>query len=363
MTSGTDAAMSHEPLAVGPLAAEAGGNAEAGLPPVFLPADDQLHIAMMSDRWWETETAWFSFHHPERKLGGWLYTMIRPNIGTVAGGVWIWDDTAYLPWEVPYSANYTALELPSDLDFRDAVLPNGVTMRVLEPTMSYALNYDDGDRLSVDLRFDGVMPPEPLTAVGSTFGSAHHFDQLGRVSGSITLHGEIIDIDCLGMRDRTWGPRPENRPRRAAYVTGAASADHAFLAVTNVRADEDLVAYGFLRRDGRTVSLLEGSRTVTRDGEHGWVISIVIDAVDSEGRRLHAVGEPVSRIIVNRHTFIDINSLVRWDLNGETGWGEDQDMWPMHTFSATQRLRRAARSETGGSEKGLAEIDTSRAEG
>jgi len=46
------------------------------------------------------------------------------------------------------------------------------------------------------------------------------------------------------MRDRTWG----RRPRTAApgcYVTGAASASHGFLAVTNVRPEGDLVAYGF----------------------------------------------------------------------------------------------------------------------
>ena len=50
-------------------------------------------------------------------------------------------------------------------------------------------------------------------------------------------------------------------------------------------------------------------------------------AKDAEGRALVAVGESVSRIIINRHTFIDINSLIRWNMNGEIGWGEDQDMW------------------------------------
>ena len=58
--------------------------------PVFTAADDGFHFDVMSDRWWETETSWFSFHHPERRLGGWLYTMVRPNIGTVAGGAWAW---------------------------------------------------------------------------------------------------------------------------------------------------------------------------------------------------------------------------------------------------------------------------------
>ena len=311
---------------------------EPGGAPAFSPEDDGFHFGVMSDRWWETETSWFSFHHPERRLGGWLYTMVRPNIGTVAGGAWVWDDSAWLPWEVLYSANYSALQLPPGADLRDVTLPTGVSIRVVEPATSYELGYDDGDRLTAALRFDGVMAPEPLTAVGSTFGSAHHFDQFGRVTGHLVLHGERIDVDCVAMRDRTWGPRPENRPRQAAYVTGAAGADHGFLAVTSTRPDRDPVAYGFLRRDGRTVSLAGGERRVERHPE-GWVASVTIEATDAEGRRLRAVGEPVSRILVNRHTFIDVNSLVRWDLDGETAWGEDQDMWPVHAYAAASRAR------------------------
>jgi hypothetical protein len=207
--------------------------------------------------------------------------------------------------------------------------------------MSYALGYDDGPRLQASLRFDGVMPPEPLTDTGSTFGHSYHFDQIGRVSGELVLHGDSIAIDCLAIRDRTWGRRPEDRPRQAAYVTGVASATHGFLAVTNVEAERHPVAYGFLRRDGRTVRLTQGERRVERDTTNGWIRRIELQAQDAEGREIRAVGEPVSRIIINRHTFIDINSLVRWDLNGEIGWGEDQDMWPVHRWS---RMRRSAHS-------------------
>jgi hypothetical protein len=303
----------------------------------FGPDDDALHTPVMSDRWWETETSWFSFHHPERRLGGWLYTMVRPNIGTVAGGAWVWDDTAWLPWDVLYSANYTALRLPADADLRDVTLPTGVSLRVVQPTQTYALGFDDGNRLQLQLQFAGVMPPEPLAAVGSTFGSAHHFDQFGRVTGHIVIRDERIDIDCLAMRDRTWGPRPENRPRQAAYVTGAASAEHAFLAVTNTKAGHDPVAYGFLRRDGQTVGLAAGQRTVVRNEQHGWVEQVTITAADTAGRELQAVGTPVSRMIIDRHTFIDINSLISWDVDGEAAWGEDQDMWPVHTFAASRR--------------------------
>ena len=46
---------------------------------------------------------------------------------------------------------------------------------------------------------------------------------------------------------------------------------------------------------------------------------------------------PLSRIVINRHTFIDINSLIRWEINGEGGHGEDQDMWPVHRWSRMRR--------------------------
>lgn len=306
----------------------------------FTARDDDFHFAEMGDDWWATETAWFSFHAPARRLGGWLYTLARPNIGTVAGGCWIWDDTAHLPWEALYSANYSALPLPRGVALRDCRLPTGVSIKVIEPCTSYALGYDDGERLRADLRFDAVMPPEPLAGVGSTFGSAHHFDQLGRVTGELVLHGERIGIDCVAMRDRTWGRRPEDRPRQAAYLTGAADAAHGFLAVTGPRPEGDRVAYGFLRRDGRTAALAGGERRVERDPRHGWITRVTLEARDVDGRRIAASGEPVSRIVINRHTFIDVNSLVRWDLDGALAWGEDQDMWPVHRWA---RARREAR--------------------
>ncbi len=312
---------------------------------IFTARDDRFHADEMVGDWWSTETAWFSFAHPERRLGGWLYTLARPNIGTVAGGAWIWDDSAHLPWEVLYSANYTALELPHDQDLNDITLPTGVSIRVIEPCMSYALGYSDASRLQATLRFEGVMPPEPLTSTGSTFGRSHHFDQIGRVSGEIILHGETIPIDCLAVRDRTWGRRREDRPRQAAYVTGVATARHGFLAVTNVEADRNPVAYGFLYRDGRTLPLTQGERRVERDKDNGWITRVEIQARDADGRELLAVGTPLSRIVINRHTFIDVNSLTQWDINGEGGHGEDQDMWPVHRWS---RMRRTARPANGG---------------
>ena len=98
------------------------------------PEDDNFHFASMGDRWWMTETSWFAFCAPERKLGGWFYTMCRPNIGTVAGGAWVWDDSAHLPWEALYSRNLTALRIPENPNLNDITFPTGTSIRICRQT-------------------------------------------------------------------------------------------------------------------------------------------------------------------------------------------------------------------------------------
>ena len=307
----------------------------------FTEADDHFHFAGLSDRWWETETAWFSFCKPERRLGGWLYTMVRPNIGTVAGGAWIWDDTAHLPWEALYSSNLTAQRLDKATDLADCKLANGVSIKRLAPLQSYKLGYRDEGRLHLDLTFDAVMQPRALRRAGSVFKAASHFDQFGRVTGDIVVNGETIAIDCLAMRDRSWGPRAEHRPTKNAYVTGIASPRDAFLAVTRWEVDVEHVAYGFMIRDGEIADLVSGTRHVERCPVNGWVTSMTIAAKDERGRTLEAQGERLSGIIINRHSFIDSNALMRWTINGHAGCGEDQDMWPVHDWAAMRRSARA----------------------
>ena len=303
----------------------------------FTEIDDEFHFDRMTDRWWETETSWFSFCDPKTGLGGWLYTMVRPNIGTVAGGAWIWDAETYLPWEVPYSANYTALKLPEGARLSDVTLPTGVSIKALEPLTKYRLGFVDEGRLELDLQFDAVMEPRALRKGDSSFKNLNHFDQFGRVTGEILLHGKKIEIDCYGMRDRSWGPRPEHRPGKSAYVTGIASPSESFLAVTKWNDESYPVAYGFMVHEGVIGDLVSGRRIVERDPAKGWVTRIIIEAQDEFGRPLHAEGVRRSGIIINRHSFIDSNGLIEWSINGHVGHGEDQDMWPVHAWSAFRR--------------------------
>ncbi|MES2481289.1 MAG: hypothetical protein V4609_04755 [Pseudomonadota bacterium] len=305
-------------------------------------ADDNFHFDRMSDKWWETETCWFSFYQPERKLGGWLYVMVRPNIGTVAGGAWVWDASAHLPWEVLYSANYSCLRLGDARDLRDATFATGVKVKMLEPLRRYQLAYEDGERLKLDLQFDAVMAPMPLHSKTSAFGGLGHFDQFGRVRGQVVVNGETLVIDSLSMRDRSWGPRPEHRPKRSTYVTGMADENTGFLLMSDPQRPGEPMTHGFLLRDGQAAHLVSGSRNGDYDTTEGWMRSLKVEGTDALGRSFVANGVAQSRIVLNRHSFIDMNSLVRWELDGQTAWGEDQDIWTMHQWADMRRGLKAA---------------------
>ena len=313
----------------------------------FTARDDRFHFARNGRRWWATETAWFSFHDPQRRLGGWLYTMVRPNIGTVAGGAWVWDDRAHLPWEALYCANYSALQLPRDQDLDDCHLPNGVSIRVVEPCMRYALGYDDGERLQAQLQFAGVMPTATVDGgrldvrQRASLRSArprHRRTRAARRTDRDRLHRHARPHVGRRARKIVRGRRPTSPPRPQD--------GNGFLAVTNVRdrmatrSRTDFCAATAKRSASPAASGVSNAIRGTAGSRASKSRRAIVT-----GRRFVAIGEPVSRIILNRHTFIDINSLVRWDLDGVEAWGEDQDMWPVHRWAQFRRDTGGGRDE------------------
>jgi hypothetical protein len=177
-----------------------------------------------------------------------------------------------------------------------------------------------------------------------SFQKLSHFDQFCKVTGRLTLHGEDIDIDCYAIRDRSWGPRPEHRPGRSAYVSGISDPGRCFLVVTKWNDPDSAISNGFFTLDGVTANMVSGQRRVVRNDE-GLVETITLEGKDDLGRTLHAVGRRLSGIIINRHSFIDSNGLIEWTINGVPGHGEDQDMWPVHEWARFRGKGRLAKTK------------------
>ena len=305
----------------------------------FTPEDDNFHAPTPGEPWF-TETAWFGFNVPERKMGCWLYAWARQNMGNAGGDVFVWDDSATEPWNLPYYKYQYTQPLPDKRDLNDFTFPENYSVRTIEPLMKYALSYKDRDIISLDLVFEGLFPPHGFASGEPPFDAQPHLDQMGHITGEMVLHGETIPIDSYSIRDRSWGPRLDHRGNRIGYPFGCAK-DIAFCLFAVPNRDfsdrDERVNHGFLWMDGDKQQLVEGVRHVTRDPVHHWPTRMEIDAIDAAGRSLKAVGEVESRFFLNNPRGICINSSIRWDINGKPAYGEDQDVWRLDQWR-TARL-------------------------
>ncbi len=303
----------------------------------FTAADDELHPAGPHRDW--TETTWWSFAVPERALAGWLYVQMRPNTASTSGGAVVFDGRPRGPADLPYFGFLNQQPLPEPLDLRAVTFSNGVSVRVVEPGMVYDLGYRfrDQDDFVADLHFEGISPPVPHLEGAPPFTDSSHYDQHGRVTGELQLRGERIPVDCISVRDRSWGRRPEllGRRTRFSYCFGATSEHEAFLAFCRPESPVDEVEHlmsGYLVRDGALRRLVDARRTNERDPETGGVTHIHLEATDSEGRVLHADADAVSRMALGGGgTGVTVNTMLRWSVDGaRSGWGEDQEVWSLN---------------------------------
>ncbi|MDH3705339.1 MAG: hypothetical protein OES57_04695 [Acidimicrobiia bacterium] len=290
--------------------------------------DDDFHPPTSADPYW-TETCWFTFSVPERRLSGQLYPFFRPNQGVTSGAAFVWDDSGSQPWNCRYAKQFWHLPLPNR-PLYDIELANGIRYRCLEPLTRYEVGYrdPDGDDLVVELTFEAVAQPNYL--------SEAHLDQPGRYIGTIVLAGETIDVDAFGFRDRSWGVRSQfgaglagSPAERGGYSYATASADAGFHAITMDFGDGCVAIHGYLMRDGTWSKVATGRREVLERADlTGAPTRVRLELTDELGRELEAegLGHNAFGVHLNPNLFT-WNCLTAWTFDGIEAWGEDHDNW------------------------------------
>jgi len=307
--------------------------------------DDAFHPPSGADPFW-TETCWFTFAVPERRLSAQLYPFLRPKQRVTSSACFVWDDTGSELWNCLYAKNLWHVPLPEGADLRDLSLPSGLHYRCLEPLSRYALRYVDADdgSLEIALEFSGIGPPNYL--------GQSHLDQPGRYTGVIRLRGEEIRVDTYGFRDRSWGVRSQigatlmnSGAARGGYSYATASARDAFHAITMAFKDDVAIPiHGYLMRDGVYAKLVpgKGRRDVLERATRDAPTRVRLAAEDELGRRLEAEGRCLNKLGVHLNpNLFTWNCLTRWSWDGGPGWGEDHDNW---SASAATRFFRALRA-------------------
>ena len=291
--------------------------------------DDRFHPPTDDDPFW-TETCWFTFAVPSRRLSGQLYPFLRPNQGVTSGACILWNDHGSQPWNCLYYKNLWHLPLDAEADLADLEVANGLRYRCVEPLSAYELHYlcPDTGEVEIDLRFDAVHAPNYL--------GASHLDQPGRYTGTIRIGDETVTVDDYGFRDRSWGHRSQigegltsSSAMSGGYSYATASDTDGFHAITMDFGDGAIVIHGYLNRDAEYAKLVSGHRVVTeRHSGEGAPLAVRIEAVDALGRELVAEGRCINRVGVHLNpNLFTWNCLTEWTFGTATGWGEDHDNW------------------------------------
>jgi hypothetical protein len=304
---------------------------------------DGFHAPTTDDPEW-TETCWFTFAVPERGLSGQLYPYFKANQGVAAAGAFFWDGRNERPETCLYAKQFWHLPMP-DQPLTDIELANGIRYRCVEAQRVWAIGYDDpdGEEIHVDLIVTGIVPPNML--------GESHVDQPCRYEGTIVLHGETIEVDAFGFRDRSWGPRPQfgagihgGVSTNGGYSYATASERDAFHSITMDFGTGCISIHGSYMVDGVWSRMASGERSVVERDDEGFPERVVFDGVDELGREIHAEGRTRNSLgfLINPNLY-SINCLTEWTFNGVTAWGEDHDNY---SFPAARRMLRAARGQS-----------------
>ncbi|MBB3748834.1 hypothetical protein FHT44_001295 [Mycolicibacterium sp. BK634] len=285
--------------------------------------DEVFHAPTDNPHW--GESGWFGFNIPERNLNGFVYYFHDARTGTSGGGPALWDPSGEEIYDCLFYDWRWHQPPTGPLEFSDFTLPNSLRHEVVEPLHRYRLSYSQPG-LEFELDWTGLMPPHEFGTVRDP-AIPTHFDQPGHMQGTLVLNGEQLTVDCLAMRDRTWGPHVHEQPRSGDYLWAIASPESHWhsIAINVGEPGVDIAVGGYLARDGKVGEIVKGERRVTQRSD-GAPVRVTFDAQDDLGRELHAVGQVRTALRwmgwPGRLTYW---TLTEWTWDNQTGFGENQE--------------------------------------
>jgi hypothetical protein len=128
-----------------------------------------------------------------------------------------------------------------------------------------------------------VLATEDLSEAEKQSKRSHHWQQVGRSHGEITVGGKTIHLEGAAMRDHTYGPRDYAAIIGSAWFNGVFDDGMAFMAMAT-RVGANYIKGGFIfRNDGsplEIIKLLQHAPIADADTAPG---SFVADVLNDEG--------------------------------------------------------------------------------
>lgn len=317
-------------------------------------SDENMHPVGDDPAW--SESYYFNFVDSESGVAMFTRMGFRPNNG--------WADGLHVVYlggrRVAFT--YGRRDIGSDLSAYDGDLRAGdLTIECLQPHQRWRVSYDGAAQDIADaeillerskLRPKGWFTPahlgmslefecltEPHYAAS---GERGHFEQSGRVTGSITLGDETWHVDGFGVRDKSWGPRDWGAGNREEKTDSPGTSDtgpspfvnwfsmnfgdYAAMGGSCFRhADGVIRGEGWLQREGQSMALKDVVIETRYKPDSIVHESVVLTATTEDGEPIHITGDvscvcPTKIPMPGGATFVN-EGLTRFDWNGREGHG------------------------------------------
>lgn len=316
--------------------------------------DLEYHFSPTDDYTW-AETYYLPISIPEERLFAHVYVCVRPVLGSMSNDIRIMGTVSETELDLLYVESQ--FHLPAPKRFSRIEGPNGLSVVAVNPPRDYRIDYIGRDGTEIHVDMIGLMNPwdihdptlNPLaghteaerlsrTSMGS--GYKGHFDMHCRTRGTMTVRGKTYDVDVVDRMNHSWGPRPELDipPTNSVWASFGEELGfrlHLHLDPTKPTGSDQRFAHGYLLDHGKVFALVDAKPVTTRLGIVP--ISVDVEVTDERGRTYMLRGVPLAGAPWRAYsTAVCWCALMRWEFNGQIGYGSFQEN---HSLTVESGLR------------------------
>jgi hypothetical protein len=205
------------------------------------------------------ESSLFVWHDLSAGIGGFWRLGQEPVIGELNSCFGIFTSGGQR-----FRSNVTGVPM-GDGDRSETHMGWGPALRVDLDTLSVKADFPD---LQASLRFKDFFPRYDWFALlKRPAAPSHHFEVAGRMTGRIVIGGREIELNALGYRDRSWGPRSWAGMRGTRWWPSVFGPDLCLFLTASLHEPNHYGSYGYMIRDGVPQTLTDVDIGATLDSD------------------------------------------------------------------------------------------------
>ena len=306
------------------------------------PEDDYTHALGEESNF--NESMYFNFFDPKKSLGGFVRLGNRANEGRAEMTICLF----LADGRVLFSFNR------AQIDHNDAFDAGGMRFEVLEPSEKLRTTYrgkvielENARELSDPARAFKDSPRRSIsldlvhTACGPMYGSSKskaeekrqaseqfgkaHYEQHMSIQGQLTIEDEVFEIEGLGLRDHSWGPRHWQAIHGYEWLTMNFSPDFGAMISVIRRDPETEKGAGVIIRDDEFILIKDVTieTEFETNGLYHKALDVTIETHD--GEKLQIRGDVENFIpLRNRRAGLQTHigeGMTRWQCGDQVGYG------------------------------------------